>query len=205
MATTDAPLGLRERKNRRTRLAIVRATSELTIEEGYHAATISRIAERADVAPRTVSTWFPAKDDILFEGGDAQIERGIEHLRTGEGDVVDRMLAWFSAAGEIAEPDPEITRLRNDAIQHDPELRARYRQYFERIQVEFAHAAARDTGSSPDDIGPQLLAGAAMAFLEQLAAITASGGHSDGLASEPITTGIEFLRAGLASISRTTA
>src|SRR4051794_22568785 len=92
-ASPDAPLGLRERKNRRTRLAIVRATSELTIEGGYASATIQRIAARADIAPRTVSTWFPAKDDILFEGGDAQIELGIQYLQSGDGDIVDRLLA----------------------------------------------------------------------------------------------------------------
>ena len=40
----DAALGLRERKNRRTQLAIVRAAAELTLEGGYASATIPRIA-----------------------------------------------------------------------------------------------------------------------------------------------------------------
>ncbi|WP_411018449.1 TetR/AcrR family transcriptional regulator, partial [Salmonella sp. ZJQZ20_0020] len=89
-----------ERKNRRTRLAIVRAASELTIEGGYASATVARIAARADVAPRTVSTWFPSKDDIIFEGADEVVDRGVEQLRHGDGDVVDRLLAWFEVEGD---------------------------------------------------------------------------------------------------------
>src|SRR4051812_40660621 len=86
---------MRERKNRRTRAAIVRAAAELTLEEGYAATTIPRIAERADVSPRTVSTWFPAKDDILLGGTPAIVERSTRHVRDGDGNVVDRLQAWL--------------------------------------------------------------------------------------------------------------
>jgi hypothetical protein len=61
--------------------------AELTIERGYPFATIQRIAQRADIAPRTVSTWFPAKDYILFERVDEQIACGLRHLQSGDGDV----------------------------------------------------------------------------------------------------------------------
>jgi len=86
MPPSDAALGLRERKNRRTRRAIVQAAAELTIQGGYAAATIPRIAERADVAPRTVSSWFPAKDDILFDRVDDTIARA-----TRESSLMPRM------------------------------------------------------------------------------------------------------------------
>jgi AcrR family transcriptional regulator len=220
MATPDtAPEGLRARKNRRTRLAIVRATSELTIEESYAAATIARIAERADVAPRTVSTWFASKDEILFEGADDTIARGIEFLETGEGDVVDRLLAWFAYEGARRNPDVEMDRLRSDAIHHDPELRARYRQLFDRLGNAIAAAVATTTGVGPGHLGPQLFAGSALAFLENLAALSADEAaasrdvtgatpdvsltRSQLEASEPIETGLAFLRAGLAAITPT--
>ncbi len=199
MATPQPQLGLRERKNRRTRLAIVKATAELTIEFGYSAATIPRIAERADIAPRTVSTWFPAKDDILFEGAEQTIERGTLHLRSTEGDVIDRLLAWFHDEDARGEPDRELARLRNDAIQHDPELRARYRQFFERVQLEVADVVARDQSVARGDMGPQLLAGAVMAFIQQMAAMSVRDDTS-GLDDPQIVTGLAFLRAGLASI-----
>ena len=58
-------IGLRERKNARTREAITRAALELTLELGFERATIAQIAERADVSPRTVHQWFRSKEEIL--------------------------------------------------------------------------------------------------------------------------------------------
>jgi AcrR family transcriptional regulator len=201
VATSEPSLGLRERKNRRTQRAIVQATAELTIEGGYASATIPRIAERADVAPRTVSTWFPAKDDILFERVDDHIARATRHLRNGSGDVVDRIEAWLADEKGREQPDPEISRLRYEAISHDPELRARDRQHLEQVQSEVAQAVARDIGASAEDTGPRLFAGAAMALLYKLRS-SALEAQDDAIEAE-LAVGIEFLRAGLAAITPT--
>jgi AcrR family transcriptional regulator len=190
--------GLRERKNRRTQQAIVRAAAELTIEGGYASATIPRIAERADVSPRTVSTWFPAKDDILFDRIEDTIARATRHLRTGSGDVVDRIEAWLDDETGREPLDPEMSRLRDAAIAHDPELRARAHQQLEQIQSEIAAAVSRDLGVAAEDVGPQTFAGAAMAFLFALRAIGLEG-RSDGAAQ--VSVGVGFLKAGLAAIT----
>lgn len=198
--TTDRRPGLRERKNRRTRRAIVRATAELTIEGGYASATIPRIAERADVAPRTVSTWFPTKDEILFEKTGDAVGRGTAHLREGSGSVVDRLESWL--AEEIAHhpaPDPEIARLRRAAIEHDPELRARERQLWDRLQAELARAVARETDGAPDDMGPQVFAGAAMGFFWTLGSLAREDDPQDGEAL--FREGFALLRATLSAAS----
>jgi AcrR family transcriptional regulator len=175
MSTSDASLGLRERKNRRTRRAIVQAAAELTIEGGYAAATIPRIAERADVAPRTVSTWFPAKDDIMFDRVDETIARASQHLRAGTGDVVDRIRAWIDDEKGRGRHDPELSRLRDAAIAHDADLRARAHQHLETVRSEIAQAVARDTGAAAEDVGPQAFAAAAMACLFTLRSIDLEG------------------------------
>jgi AcrR family transcriptional regulator len=193
-ATTGDELGLRERKNRRTQRAIVQAAADLTIEDGYAAATIPRIAERADVAPRTVSTWFPAKDDILLDRVDDIIARAAHHLRSGTGDVVDRIQAWLAEEAGLERPDPEITRLREAAIAHDPELRARAHRHYDALQSEFAAALARDIGADPLDVQPQAFAGAAMAFLFALRAL-ALDGRAD--ANHQMAGGLAMLRAAL--------
>ena len=59
--------GLRALKKQRTRHDIVVATLELTLEDSYRATTIPLIAERAMVSPRTVSAYFPNKDEIAFD------------------------------------------------------------------------------------------------------------------------------------------
>src|SRR6266852_7577830 len=55
-----------ERRKRRTRQAIQAAALELFAERGYRETTITDIAARADVAPRTVTVHFPAKEELLF-------------------------------------------------------------------------------------------------------------------------------------------
>lgn len=205
MSTFEAAeqgLGLRERKNRRTRRAIVRATAELTIEGGYASATIPKIAERADVAPRTVSTWFPSKDDIVFENTDDHIGRAIKHLRTGSGDVVDRLQGWIAEeTAHHAAPDPEIARLRRAAIEHDTELRARDRQHFEHLQSEVARAVGQDLGTSAEDMGPQIFSGAAMAFLWKLGSLALQDDPQDVEAL--IGEGYALLRATLVAVHGT--
>ncbi len=199
LPTGETALGLRERKNRDTQRAIVRAAADLVIEGGYAAATIPRIAERADVAPRTVSTWFPVKDDILFERVDENIARAAQHLRTGSGDVVDRLQAWLTDEATREQPDPEIARLRNLVVAHDPDLRARAHRLYDQLQGEIAAAVARDVEGSAEDVGPQAFAGATMSFLLAMRAIALErpGSGAGGQMAE----GFAFLRAGLAAIT----
>ena len=67
--------GLRERKRERTRQAIADAALELFARQGFHETTIPQIAEAADVSPRTVSGYFPAKEDLAFPDADERIGR----------------------------------------------------------------------------------------------------------------------------------
>lgn len=200
MSGADGRPGLRERKNRRTQQSIVRAAAELTLELGYAGATIPKIAERADVAPRTVSTWFPAKDDILFGTIDLQIARGIDHLRDDDGDLVDRLVIWFADEAGRDRPDAEIAHLLAAAIQHDGALRAEWRRRTERIEREIVDRVARDTGTARDAMGPVLVAGAAMAFILKLGSLSTADLEAAG-GDRVVQTGLDFLRAGLASIT----
>ncbi len=116
-------------------------------------------------------TWFPSMDDIVFESVEDLIARATKHLRAKRGDVVDRLAAWIEEESRRSRTDPDIRRLRYQAIAHNPEVRARDRQHLDRIRDEVAQAAARDVGASATDVGPQIFAGATMAFLETFRAI----------------------------------
>ena len=74
------PLGLRERKKQQTRLAIEQAALRLFAEQGFAATTIPQIAEAADVSPRTVSSYFPAKEDLVFHESLQHLEQLRDHL-----------------------------------------------------------------------------------------------------------------------------
>ena len=99
------------------------------------------------------------KDDILFGPVDETIARATQHLRTGTGDVVDRIEAWLADESGREGHDPEISRLRDDAITHDPVLRGRAHQQLEQVQSEIATAVARDTGAAAGGRRPAELRG----------------------------------------------
>ena len=68
-----------ERRKQRTRALIRETAWELFAAHGYDATTIKAIADAADVAPRTVTVHFPAKDDLLFADDDYFGAGRLEH------------------------------------------------------------------------------------------------------------------------------
>src|ERR1700730_1751192 len=73
-----------ERRKRRTREAIQTAALELFAARGYRETTINDIAERADVAPRTVTVHFPAKEELLFDAEPFTLESLSKRLAARE-------------------------------------------------------------------------------------------------------------------------
>lgn len=59
--------GLRERKKRRTRQVIAQTAIRLFLETGYDQTSITQIAAAAEVARRTVLTYFPTKEALVLD------------------------------------------------------------------------------------------------------------------------------------------
>jgi AcrR family transcriptional regulator len=98
MPTSDIskPLGLRERKKRRTRLAILDSAIHLFWRQGYEATTITQIAETADVAPSTVFKYFPTKVEMVFSMLDAIIDSARTRLldRPAGESAAEAVINW---------------------------------------------------------------------------------------------------------------
>ncbi len=204
MSVTDSASvpepGLRERKKARTRRAIVRATIELTLEHGFAAATIPQIAERAEVAPRTVSLYFPHKEEIVFDGAAEALGRLVERLADGEGDLVDRLGAWLADESELAFTD-DFERLRCRAISLDPDLRMRDRLLMESAEQQIAAAVADELGEQPSGIGSRAFAAGTLAVLASLRDQLVAGAD-DAATTAELDRGMAFLRSGLTGLRR---
>jgi AcrR family transcriptional regulator len=66
------------------RQALIQATAQVMLEEGYAAATSRRVAAMAGVKPALVHYYFPSMDDLFLAvfraGGDANLQRQREAL-----------------------------------------------------------------------------------------------------------------------------
>lgn len=197
MAMPDTELNRRERKAQRTRREIVRAASELVLEEGYERATITRIADRADLATRTVTTRFHSKEAIFFEGIPEALDRVEVLLDSDEGDVIDRLRLWIGEMSAEQKDDLELRSLRSRAIAHDPDLRALFGQHFDRAHDAVARKVAADTGESPDAAGPQMIAASAISMFRVVERLASEG---DAEATVALEHGFSVLRGALTAL-----
>jgi AcrR family transcriptional regulator len=164
-----AEAGLRERSKARRRAAIIRAAFELFAERGYDATTVADIAEAAEVAPRTVSMYFPAKQDIAMSrlgDGVASLTAAIQDRRPGE--TVHEVFGRWLLASQTEPEDRELYRLARRMFAANPDLAALRTARIAAAIREGAAAIAADTGSTPGAIGPRIAAAAAAAITMEI-------------------------------------
>ena len=167
MAATEAgkPLGLRERKKRRTRLAILDSAIHLFWLQGYEATTITQIAETVEVAPSTVFKYFPSKVEMVFSMLDAIIESARVTLleRPAGVSATDAMILWIEkVVADVEAPYTGTMREIPTIVASSAELQNEQRLRVARIEDVFAEAFAADTGTSPESVEARVLASIAL-------------------------------------------
>ena len=73
-------MGRRESKRAATRRGLVVEAYRLFDERGYDATSVDDIAAAADVSPRTFYRYFPAKDAVLAESGNAIVDAVVDRM-----------------------------------------------------------------------------------------------------------------------------
>lgn len=66
MSSSLVSEGSRGRRESATRTALIEATAQVMLEEGYAAATSRRVAAKAGVKPALVHYYFPSMDDLFL-------------------------------------------------------------------------------------------------------------------------------------------
>jgi AcrR family transcriptional regulator len=168
----------RERRKQRTRLAIRTAALDLFADHGYRDTTISDIAERADVAPRTVTLHFPTKEELLFDVEPFALDKLTHRLSSRRPDesALDALRDWMattmtaleSARAESDQRFWEQRALRARLITSEPELRGRARAGYYEFEQILAAAIGEDLGQTGNALIPRVAALTAVIGLREL-------------------------------------
>jgi AcrR family transcriptional regulator len=168
-----------ERKKQRTRALIRETAWELFAARGYDATTIKAIADAADVAPRTVTIHFPAKDDLLFADDDYfgadRLERRLTARPAGQ-PALETLRQWMIATiGDISASRADraslywrARALRARLIGENDRLRGLARASYATAERILAAAIAADLHVEPDTLAPRLAASSAVTGLREL-------------------------------------
>jgi AcrR family transcriptional regulator len=168
-----------ERKKQRTRALIRETAWELFAAHGYDATTIKAIADAADVAPRTVTTHFPAKDDLLFADDDYfgadRLERRLAARPAGQ-PALEALRQWMTETiGEISSSRAgrasdywRARALRARLIDENDRLRGVARGSYATAERILAAAIADDLHVDPDTLAVRLAAVSAVTGLREL-------------------------------------
>lgn len=184
--------GLRERKKQRTRETIARVAVNLFEERGYQATTLDDIAEAADVSTRTIFSYFPSKEDILFcdfPEMKAALARALDERPDGV-DALDTLRRFI-----LSLEKDELHVRRVAIIRRDATLQGRERGRLAEVEGLVASAIARDLNAAADDLRPRLIAASLIAAFEALEARPDTAAPDDLAALvDPV---FAFLRGGL--------
>jgi AcrR family transcriptional regulator len=153
--------GLRERKKRETRETIAETAMALFGEHGYDAVTVADVARAAGVSEKTVFNYFPAKEDLVFDDGQARRDALIDAIRTRAPgtSLVEPFRRQTQELIDRVElgPDPRIVAIPR-LVAGSAVLRERLFIAWEREAALLTPVVAEETGSGPEDLVPGVVA-----------------------------------------------
>ena len=178
------PVGLRERKKRRTRRALMEAAYRLFDERGYEETTVGAIAEAADVSPATFYLHFPTKEDVLFVDGPHYLDIAVDAIADRRPDdqpsdtLVRALRRGLEAGrGDVRDITGELEEIRLRLITSTPALQARTLHRVFSGQQHLAAALQRAYPDRVDDLDAAALVGAVTGAILAAVHVAVSSGR----------------------------
>ncbi|MGQ4729811.1 TetR/AcrR family transcriptional regulator [Streptomyces sp. Ju416(a)] len=156
-----SPPGLRESKKQQTRQLISDVATGLFLSQGFEQTTIADIAAAARVAKKTVTNYFPRKEDLALDHQDAFIA-SLSGTLAGRRPGTPALAALRDAFVEAAEAANPVAGFSGPAfarmIADSPTLSTRLRDLHDLREAALADALADATGTPRGDITPRTAA-----------------------------------------------
>ncbi|WP_433607284.1 TetR family transcriptional regulator [Prescottella agglutinans] len=160
MSTSTEPMGLRERKKRRTRAQIREHAMRLFTEQGYAQTTVDQIAAAADVSPSTFFRYFPSKEQlILIDDLDAPMLEAIAAQPRDVPPLTACRRAFEEVLSSLTPAEIEAERTRQRLLFGVPELRSAMLGELTRSVGILADAIGARVGRPADDFEVRVFAG----------------------------------------------
>jgi AcrR family transcriptional regulator len=153
--------GVMDERVRRSRAAVLAATSALLFERGYSGVSVDEVARRSGVAKTTIYRHWPAKTDLLR---DACANIGTPQTAPDLGSLRADVAALMGALAEALTTAPWTSVLPSivDAGERDPDMAEMYRRLQQGYSAPFEAVIRRgiDRGELPADTDVAALAAA---------------------------------------------
>jgi AcrR family transcriptional regulator len=190
------PQGLRERKKRRTRDALLRAALELFTAQGYEQTTVDEISEAVEVSQRTFFRYFANKEEVAFAVQDLVESHFLAALRarpaaenpfTALRSAV--LAAWDTIDEAIGDVVPVDLHMRAyQVIESTPALIAVHLRRSTELEEEIARIVAEREGLDPDaDLRPRVAVAAFSGVMRVTGRLWGQGGDASVAAIRRIT------------------
>ena len=111
---SSSPADERPRVGREaTREALIEATAQIMVDEGYAAATSRRVAAKAGVKPALVHYYFPSMDDLFVAVLRDKAETNLQRQRKAIAEEEPLHALWQLSGAQDAQLFPEFLAMAN--------------------------------------------------------------------------------------------
>jgi AcrR family transcriptional regulator len=167
-----------------TREALIEATAQIMLEEGYAAATSRRVAGKAGVKPALVHYYFPSMDDLFVAVLRHKAEDNLQHQRQAIAEAEPLHALWQLNSAHDAQLFTEFLAMANHRKAIRSEIAAyamRFRDLEEGAVTLALKARGVDLDLFPPVVMSMIMGGLArIVFHEQGLGITR--GHDEATA-----------------------
>ncbi len=151
---------VRAEQSRQTRATVLRAATEMFVEDGWAATTMARVAQRAGVARQTVYLLFDGKlslldaaiDDALRGATGFRVSEQADYLAIEQGARADRIRAAATWLDDAHARSARIQRVLDEAAVTDPSAAGRLAEREQIRWQQVRHATTLVLGADPEPV-----------------------------------------------------